>query len=240
MFVIKKSSIIIVAVLIATILTTYVCLSAINLFPVSETYSNRIKILLDAGHGGVDGGVTGVNTGVKESQLNLEVVRKLEKNLISANFTVSLTRKNDAGLYGVATKNLKRKDMEKRRDIILQEKPDIVISIHMNKYSLSTRRGAQVFYKANDESAKILAQSVQDSLNSMEQAVRECSILTGHYYILNCTDYRSIIVECGFLSSPDDEKLLTDENYQDDLSYHILKGVVVYLAKASYSESKQF
>ncbi len=240
MFVIKRKNIIIVSVLVATILTMIFVLSAITMFPVSETYSNRFKVVLDAGHGGIDGGVLGVNTHVKESELNLAVVKKLEKNLISAGLSVSLTRKNDAGLYGVATKNLKRRDMEKRRDIILKENPDIVISIHMNKYSVSTRRGAQVFYKSGDEKAKSLAQNVQNSLNSMEQSTRQCSILTGDYYILNCTEYPSIIVECGFLSNPEDEKLLIDENYQEDITYHILKGVIAYIAQASYNQDAEF
>ena len=120
-------------------------MGAIVTQPIGESAANKVKIVLDAGHGGIDGGVSGVSTGIKESELNLKVVKKLETYLISAGMSVTITRNSDAGLYGVATKNLKRKDMEKRRDIIKSVEPHLVVSVHMNKYSLSPRRGAQVF-----------------------------------------------------------------------------------------------
>lgn len=236
MLVIKRKSIVIVSVLLATVFAIVLCLGAIMLNPIGETSSDKIKVVLDAGHGGVDGGVSGVKTGVKESELNLKVVKKIESYLTSAGMSVTLTRNSDAGLYGIATKNLKRKDMEKRRDIIKSVKPDLVISVHMNKYSLTTRRGAQVFYKDGDESAKDLATCIQKSFNSMEQASRNCSILTGDYYILNCTEYTSVIAECGFLSNPEDEALLITEEYQDELAYNIFKGVVEYFAQATLNK----
>lgn len=233
MFVIKRRSFIIISVLLATVIAIIVCVGAITLNPAGEMNSDRIKIVLDAGHGGIDAGVNGVNTGVKESELNLKVVKKLEGYLVAAGMEVTLTRNSDAGLYGIATKNLKKKDMEKRRDIINSVKPDLVISIHMNKYSISTRRGAQVFYKRGDEVGKVLAKCVQDSFNKMEEASRECSVLTGDYYILNCSRYPSIIAECGFLSSPEDEALLIKEEYQDALAFTIFQGVVEYFSKTA-------
>ncbi len=233
MFVIKRRSFVIISVLLATVIAIVVCLSAIALNPTGKMNSDRIKIVLDAGHGGIDGGVSGVLTGVKESEINLKVVKKIEGYLVAAGIEVTLTRNSDAGLYGIATKNLKKKDMEKRRDIILEVKPDLVISIHMNKYSLSTRRGAQVFYKKSDETAKVLAKCVQNSFNNMSEASRECSILTGDYFILNCSNYPSIIAECGFLSNPDDEALLLTEEYQDKLAFTIFQGVVDYLSKTA-------
>ncbi|MBQ8426939.1 MAG: N-acetylmuramoyl-L-alanine amidase [Clostridia bacterium] len=234
MIVLKRRSIVIVTVLLATFLTFVLCVSALKEKPISNTSVNKARIVLDAGHGGIDAGVTGVLTNVKESELNLKVVKKLEKYLLGAGMNVVLTRSTDAGLYGVANKNLKRKDMEKRRDIIREAEPHLVVSIHMNKFSMSERRGAQVFYKSGDENAKILANSVQDCFNSMEEAVRECSALTGDYYILNCSDYPSIIAECGFLSNPEDEKLLITDEYQDSIAYTIFKGIVGYFAQTSF------
>ena len=142
-----------------------------------------------------------------------------------------LTRVTDAGLYGVSSSSLKKKDMEKRRSIIKKAKPNLVVSIHMNKYSLQTRRGAQVFYKPNDERGKLLAQCVQDSFNQMQECVKQSNILTGDYYILNFTEYPSIIAECGFLSNPEDEALLIKEEYQESIAYSIFKGIVAYLTK---------
>lgn len=234
MFVFKRRNLIIISVLIITAITFIICFGALSVNAISDSNSNKIKVVLDAGHGGIDGGVLGVNSGVKESELNLKVVKLLEKHLTNAGIQVILTRTSDAGLYGVATKNLKRKDMEKRRDIISQAKPDLVVSIHMNKFSMSSRRGAQVFYKDNDEFGKKLAESIQESFNSMESAVRTCSALVGDYYILNCTEYPSVIAECGFLSSPEDEKLLLTEEYREEIAYTIFKGIIGYLSQMSF------
>ena len=189
-----------------------------------------ISIMLDAGHGGIDGGVSGVNTGIKESELNLIVVKKVQKYLTDSGISVVLTRNTDAGLYGVANKNLKRRDMEARKKIINSAKPNLVVSIHMNKYSLSTRRGAQVFYKNNDAFSEFLARSIQNSFNLMQEATRTCSALTGDYYILNCTNYPTVIAECGFLSNKEDEALLITDEYQESIAYSIFKGIIDYLA----------
>ncbi len=229
MFVFKRKNILIISVLIATFLTVVLCVSAIATKPAGEVSANKYKVVLDAGHGGVDGGVIGVNTGIKESELNLKVVKKLESYLVNNGISVTLTRNSSAGLYGVATKNLKRKDMEKRKQIINDIKPDLVVSVHMNKYSLSTRRGAQVFYKDSDEKSKLLAENIQLNFNEMKEASRECFVLTGDYYILNCSNYPSVIAECGFLSNPDDEALLVTEEYQDAIAYSIFKGIIGYL-----------
>lgn len=233
MFVFKKRNLIIISVFVVTALAFVVCFSALSKKSVDQTSVNKIRIVLDAGHGGIDGGVCGVKTGVKESEINLKVVKSLEKYLISAGMGVTLTRNSDAGLYGMATSNLKKKDMQKRRDIIKSVEPHLVVSIHMNKYSLSTRRGAQVFYKAGDERAKLLASNIQTCFNEMEEAVRECSILTGDYYVLNCTEYPSVIAECGFLSNPEDEALLITKEYQDTIAYNVFKGIVGYLSALS-------
>ena len=234
MFVLKRKNIVIVCVLLITFLTFVLCFGAIRINPVGRAYANKIKIVLDAGHGGVDGGVCGVNTGIKESELNLKVVKKLEKNLTDAGMAVFLTRNSEAGLYGVVSSSLKRKDMEKRRDIIKKVEPTLVVSIHMNQYTLSTRRGAQAFYNKDNENSKLLAECVQQSFNEMPEAVRESSALAGDYYIVNCTKYPSIIAECGFLSNADDEALLISEQYQESLAYNIFKGISLYLAQTTF------
>ncbi len=234
MIIIKRRNLIIVTVLIIVFLTSILCFRAISVNPVGQAGANKIKIVLDAGHGGIDGGVSGVSSGVKESELNLKVVKKLEKHLIDAGMLVYLTRNSDAGLYGVANSSLKRKDMENRKKIIEKVKPNLVISIHMNKYSVSTRRGAQVFYNSENEKSKVLAECVQSSFNAMEEATRSCSALAGDYYIVKCTKYPSIIAECGFLSNPEEEALLLTDKYQESLAYNIFKGIAEYLAQTTF------
>lgn len=220
----------IIFVLILTILTGTLCFTAISRTS-SQATVRKYKIVLDAGHGGIDGGVVGILTGVKESELNLSIVKKLEDYCLNAGFSVVLTRKTQAGLYGLATSNLKRKDMQARKDIILKERPDLVVSVHLNKFSLTSRRGAQVFYREDSAQGKILAQSIQNSFNNMDEASRQSSPLSGDYYLLNCSDYPSVIAECGFLSNPEDEALLITEEYQSKVAYAIFKGIVEYLSQ---------
>ena len=234
MLVFKRKNIIIISVFLVVMLTFVFCFGILAIRPTVEI-PDKVKIVLDAGHGGIDGGVTGINTLIKESELNLIIVKKLEKYLIGSGFSVVLTRSSDAGLYGIATKNRKKKDMQRRSEIINKVKPSLVVSIHMNQYSLSTRRGAQVFYKQSDESGKKLANCVQDSFNNMENSARNCSALVGDYYILNCSQYPSIIAECGFLSNPEDEALLITEEYQEAISYAIFKGIVEFLVSPTFN-----
>ena len=98
-------------------------------------------IVLDAGHGGIDGGVVGRETGIKESDLNLSVTVNLKTILQQAGFDVVLTRKTEAGLYGAATKGFKKRDMQRRKEIIEEAKPIAMISIHQNYFPIRASRG---------------------------------------------------------------------------------------------------
>ncbi len=229
----KRRSLIVISMLILTAITFVFCFSSLKNGSALSSEQPKVKVVLDAGHGGVDGGVSGVRTGVKESELNLAIVKKLERLLIDGGFDVVLTRSGSAGLYGIATKNLKRKDMEKRKEIINRAKPSIVVSVHLNKYALSSRRGAQIFYKKDCEYGKILAERVQTAFNELPESTRSFSALTGDYYILNCSNYPSIIAECGFLSNPEEEALLITEEYQETVAYSLFKGIVDYLAETT-------
>ena len=232
MFVLKKRNIIIATALVLTLITFVLCFAALSKTDAIAAKSG-VKIVLDAGHGGIDGGVSGRTTGVHESDINLAVVKKLETYLMDAGITVVLTRNSEAGLYGVASSTLKRRDMEKRKEIIEKAEPTLVVSIHMNYYPNSSRRGGQVFFKSGSEKSENLAKSVQKGLNSLYTDVKDYTPLIGDYYILNCTDYPSIIAECGFLSNPEDERLLTDENFQSELAYSLFYGIIDYLAESS-------
>ena len=234
MLVVKKRTVVIVATFLVVIVAFIVCFGALGVSgAASSKGGDEVRVVLDAGHGGVDGGVSGAVSGIKESELNLDVVKRIEKHLIASGFAVTLTRSSDAGLYGVASNSLKKRDMKKRKEIIEKAKPVAVISVHMNYFSLAERRGAQVFYKKGDDKGKALAESVQKSFNGMESAVRDCSALVGDYYILNCTNYPSIIAECGFLSNPEEEKLLLTDKYREDIAYAIFKGIINYLTEVT-------
>lgn len=221
---------IIIFTVIATVLTSVLCIGALSEIKEVRSDVSFCKVVLDAGHGGVDGGCEGKITGVKEKELNFKVVKKLEEYFKNANFKVVLTRTSDDGLYGAAKVNLKKADMLKRKEIIEQADPALVISVHMNKYSGASRRGAQVFYKKGEEKGRSVAEYVQSAFNEIDPKIKDYSPLTGDYYILNVSPCPAIIAECGFLSNPEDETLLLTDEYQDKLAYAIFKGSVKYLS----------
>lgn len=187
-------------------------------------------VVIDAGHGGIDGGVVGGVTGVKESDLNLEMAYLLKDKFENCGFKAVLTRKDKNGLYGDSTDGFKQRDMRRRKEIITEAKADMVISLHMNKFSSSARSGPQVFYDGSSEGGEALAKSVQTMLNDFTGNTH--SALEGDYYMLKCTSAPSVIVECGFLSNPEDEKKLTDADYRDSLCEVILRGALYYMSGA--------
>ena len=233
---IKKSVLAVcTAVVMAFVTAVALCVQALRA-PVSVFSQGQagLKIVLDAGHGGIDGGVTGVKTGIKESDLNLQITFALKAELENLGFEVVLTRKTDTGLYGTTAKGFKKRDMEKRKEIILEEKPALVVSVHQNKYPSKAQRGAQVFYSKNSANGKKFALVLQDKLNALyaEEGVKARKATAGEFFMLNITTAPSVIVECGFLSSPLDEALLISGAWQKKLAENISEGVMAYLSDA--------
>ena len=191
--------------------------------------AEAFTVVLDAGHGGIDPGVVGGASKVKESEINLKIVKELETLFADAGFRVVLTRKNDGGLYGLPTNGYKRRDMQKRKEIIEGAQPNAVISVHQNNFlSDRSRRGGQVFFKPGDASGEALAAGIQTRLNGLSG--QELSPLRGDYFMLNCTEYPSVIVECGFLSNAEDEKLLLTEEYRKEVALAVFRGTLAFFA----------
>ncbi len=191
-----------------------------------------MKIVVDAGHGGVDGGVVGATTGVKESDLNLSISLILKEVLEDIGFEVILTRKTEGGLYGAPTKGFKKRDMEKRRELIEKADPALVISVHQNRYPAKAVRGGQVFFKRGDIRGEKFALAVQDKLNGLYngEGVKARKATPAEYYLLSCSSAPSVIVECGFLSSPKDEALLLNASWQRRLADSVAAGVMAYFS----------
>lgn len=191
-----------------------------------------MRIVVDAGHGGIDGGVCGIHSGVKECDVNLAISYCVKEKLEDRGFEVTMTRKTEGGLYGAPTKGFKKRDMAKRKEIIEQTAPTLVLSVHQNFYPSRSVRGGQVFYDAGNEQSALLGKSIQTCLNELYQTAgakpREAK--AGEYFMLQCTSYPSVIVECGFLSNAEDEKLLCTDGWKNRLAEHIAAGVMDYLA----------
>ncbi len=188
-----------------------------------------LTVVLDAGHGGIDVGAVGAN-GTLESDLNLQYCKTLQSMMQDYGINVVMTREDENGLYSEYKSGFKMEDMRKRRAIIQEVNPDLVISIHMNKYAVSSSRGAQVFYDDEIESGKELAETLQKVfINNLPSARAECK--SADLYMLKCTTAPSILVECGFLSNPEEEELLTQESYMRELCYCILASVLAVIER---------
>ncbi|MGN0814093.1 MAG: N-acetylmuramoyl-L-alanine amidase [Candidatus Coproplasma sp.] len=229
MFVVKKGIIAAVCCIIAAGIILGVCVN-VSGAQASTVTSTLPTVVVDPGHGGIDAGVNGVNTNVKESAINLAISKYLKGYFTNAGFNCVLTRTTQAGLYGTTAKGFKMRDMLARKSIIEENNADMVISIHQNFSPLSSRRGAFAFYDKDSACGKALAQSVQDSINDMQECVKKNGILTGDFFMLKCTESASVLVECGFLSNAEDEKLLISEEYQRAIAYAIFKGAVNYFS----------
>lgn len=227
MFIVKRSFLIALACILVAGATLGVCVGVATA-SASSVNANMPVVVIDAGHGGIDAGVLGVSTGVKESNINLAISKYLKGYFVNAGFNCVMTRNSQNGLYGNTSKGFKMRDMRARKQVIEDSNADMVISVHQNYCPLPSRRGGQVFYDKNSDCGKSLAQSIQSALNEMEQCVNPSSPLVGDYYMLKCTSSPSVIVECGFLSNAEDEKLLIDETYQKAVAYAIFKGAVSY------------
>lgn len=220
----------IACILLSVAVAFGVCIFALT---VSASESMKLTVVIDAGHGGIDGGVVGIESGVKESDVNLDISRRLKRCFEDAGFAVVETRETEAGLYGTTAAGYKKRDMKKRAEVIRASNPALVVSVHQNFFSMRSRRGAQVFFRETNERSKTLACLIQASLNDMPECARKSDPLKGDYYILNCSDYPSVIVECGFLSNAEDEALLLNGEYRDKLAAAISSGCLAYLSSAA-------
>ena len=186
----------------------------------------KYTVVIDAGHGGIDGGSVG-KSGVCEAVINLSYANCLKDYLCDFGFNVIMTRSTESGLYSPFAKNKKKDDMKKRKEIIENSNADFVVSIHMNSYN-SSSRGAQVFYGKDDEPSRNLALNIQKYFLKYLQKARQ-EIKVGDYYILNAIKAPSVLVECGYLSNPQEEALLLTEDYKKEVCYSILLGILGYL-----------
>lgn len=227
--VLNKKHIILFSILLIFIILTIIFVSTIvSLKVVNVKPQTEYVIVVDAGHGGIDGGSVGKATGITESELNLRYAKNLCNQLKQMDISCVLTRENENGLYDSSAKNLKRSDMKKRKEIIETYKPQLVVSIHMNSFPLSSSRGAQAFYKKGNEQGKNFADCIQKQLStSLEKTGVNGKV--GDYYIVNCTDTPAVLVECGFLSNLEEEQLLVTKEYEDKICYLILCGIVSFL-----------
>lgn len=184
-------------------------------------------LILDAGHGGEDGGAVSL-TGVPESQINLAIVLKLRDVLGLYGIDPILLREEDVSLHDEGADTLrekKRSDLKNRVEAIEAVEGGVLLSIHQNTYPSGRYRGTHAFY-APTEGSQPLAEHFQNSIKSALQPDNERAVkqIPDTVYIMNHVSCPAVLIECGFLTNPDEEALLRDEDYQRKLAAVIASG----------------
>lgn len=187
-------------------------------------------IVLDAGHGGSDPGKIGVHE-EKEKEINLEIALKVEKILKKKKIKVVMTRTNDRMSDDQSDAGQKVRDLRERVRKINEEKPVLAVSIHQNSYPDAGIHGAQVFYYRHSAESEQAAKTMQEALRVADSGNTRQAKADDTYYLLKRTEVPVIIVECGFLSNPEEAKKLTTPEYQDEVAKAIVNGIVTCMEK---------
>lgn len=184
-------------------------------------------------HGGDDPGMIGVG-GLKEKGINLEISLKLKELLKKKGYKVIMTRQEDKGLYDSSALNKKAQDMQRRIGLLDEAKPILTVSIHQNSFSDPSVKGPQVFYYESSGEGKKLAQHVQERMNEILKPQRP-RVIKGNtsYYLLKRSSGTLVIVECGFLTNPEEAALLQTEEYQKKAAEAVAEGIDRYVKEKS-------
>lgn len=192
--------------------------------------SNKV-IVIDAGHGVPDEGAQS-SRGTTEAETNLKIALKLQTLLEQSGSTVILTRSDENAIYDLDSKTLKQKkisDIHNRVKIGNESAADLFISIHLNKIPQEQYWGWQCFYKEGNEQSQKLAKSLQENLNeAIQKENKRVAMKLENVYIMKHVEIPISIVECGFLSNPEEEKQLLEDGYQDRLAWGIYNGIIDY------------
>ena len=188
------------------------------------TAKNNV-IVLDSGHGGDDPGKIGVNQ-AKEKEVNLNISKKIKKRLEKKGWQVVMTREKDVMLGDPEAGNKKIHDMKARVDLINKTMPQAAVSIHQNSYQDEQIHGAQVFYYSHSKDGKRMAEVMQKALLAVDEENTRQAKANDTYYLLKRTEVPTIIVECGFLSNPEEAAKLIDPEYQKKLADAIVEGII--------------
>ncbi len=196
----------------------------------SESFIEKPTVIIDAGHGGFDGGAV-AKDGTLEKDINLLIAKSTEKVLLFSGFNVIMTRDEDTSTntkdYNKIALN-KKSDMQNRLDLMNKNKSAVYLGIHLNKYTTSAATGAQVFYGVQNEKSYTLAKEMQNAFKNILQNEnnRVVKKATKSTYLLYNALNPAIITECGFLSNQTELNNLKSEEYRNKISMVIGKGLI--------------
>lgn len=193
--------------------------------------NNRQTVIIDAGHGGFDGGAV-AEDGTVEKNINLNISLTISKLLKQSGFCVIMTRQADVSTDdNEAPENAfnKRNDLENRLQLMKDYPNAVFVSIHLNKFTTSSAYGSQVFYSDNDK-AKALGDYIQHSIVRLIQHdnMRVNKKATSSTYLLHNATVPAVLVECGFLSNKEELLKLKDKKYQNQMAFSVYCGILEY------------
>ncbi len=231
MFFKNKAFIVYVILFIAYL--TFIVLSFINIDSLADVNSSDISepiIVIDAGHGGEDGGAVANN--IVEKDINLSISKKLKDIFKASGFIVITTRDKDKMINtnGSSLRERKVSDMKNRLELFNKNENNIVVSIHQNKFSQEKYSGTQVFYSKNNPKSEIMAEYIRKNIAKLIQPENERAAkpADGSIYLLYNSKVPAVIVECGFISNYTEANKLKDNNYQKKLAFAIYSGVLEF------------
>lgn len=232
-----RKSIIAIITAFLIILSAMLYLTFMANFSAAEASSMPITqktVIVDAGHGGDDGGAIGID-GTVEKDINLDIALKLEKILKFYGFNVIMTRTQDVMTCDDGLDSLRKRkisDIHNRFELMRKNPDAIFISVHQNKFEDSSQHGTQVFYSGNDERSKELAEAIQTSVTLTLQRKNDRVVKKSGsgIYLLYHAKIPAVLVECGFISNFDEVKKLKDESYRMKLAILIADGLLKYLS----------
>lgn len=200
--------------------------------PTAADAVKRPIIVLDAGHGGMDSGAVG-GGGTLEKDVNLSIVKILRDMLEMSGFEVVLTRSEDISIYDAGVegiRNQKLSDMDNRLEIIQSYPDSIFLCIHQNNYTDPQYFGGQMFYNNNNPDNRTLAQIMQNKFAELQPGNdREIKLSGDELFLLKSNPNPSLMIECGFLSNPDEEARLSTWEYQQQVAFTIYGGVMEFI-----------
>lgn len=233
----KRRSLLIIGLLFlfCSTLTAMLCLTFNANNEATEVLSNRVyqnTVIVDAGHGGEDGGAVGID-GTNEKDINLNIALKLERILSFYGFNVIMTRTQDVMTCDEGLSTLRERKVSDihNRFALIEANPDaIFVSVHQNKFNDTNQNGTQVFYSGNNEKSKLLAENIQTAVVSVLQPSNKRVVKRSGsgIYLLYHTRAPAVLVECGFISNPDEVKRLNDDSYRMKTAMLIADGILKY------------
>lgn len=196
----------------------------------ATVHTTSPHVVIDPGHGGADGGATAAD-GTQEKHLNLAISLPLRDVLCVMGYTVEMTRTEDVMLHTEGDSLRERKISDMRNRLQMVNTADVTVSIHQNNFSQPQYWGTQVFYSPTTPDSRVLAESVRQQVVSLLQPTnkRELKSGTESVYLLHHAARPMILVECGFLSHPEELSRLQDATYQRQLAFAIAAGTMKYI-----------